>query len=84
MVFCEHQKEKHTSRCATFIHYIRNLGTGYLLLGFGAGVSFLWRVFLSLGPASHGVLVHQLDPGGPVGHDVHAEFFDDKVIAEDI
>lgn len=60
-------------------------GRGYPLLEFGLGLPSSKHSFLPLAPGGHGILADHLDPGRPVvGHDVHAEFFDDKVVAENI
>lgn len=50
----------------------------------GLGFPSPEEVFPSLDPAGRGILKDKLDPGRPVGHDVHAEFFDNKIVAEDV
>lgn len=69
--------------CHVSAPHIRALGRG-ICYGIQTEVSFLQAQLSSLSHGGHGILEDQLDPGGLVGHHVHAEFFDDKVVAENI
>lgn len=62
----------------------KTLQQGICYQNLGLGFPSSASVFLSLAPGGHGILEDQLGPGRPGGHDVHAELFNDKVVAEDI
>ena len=69
--------------CHVSAHHVRALGRG-ICCGIQTEVSFLQAQLSSLSHGGHGVLEDQLGPGRLVGHHIRAEFFDDKVVAENI